>query len=103
MSKSRYFVYETSAGPASENFATLAEAVVMACSPTAGAVIVQGARAEPSGPAPSDVPMAVCKTAGRWTLTGDGEEEPGTWKLVKGGLAQIEASSRVGSMAGDAA
>ena len=99
MSMLRYFVYGTPGGPASENFVTLVEAVAMAASPAVGAVIVQGARAEHSGPAPTDVAMAVCKTPGRWTLTGEGEEEPGTAKLVKRGFAQVAETSMAGGAA----
>ena len=86
----RFFVYPTPDGPASENFATLVDAIVKTRRPEGGAVIVQGSRAEPMGPAASDTRMAVCKTAGQWTLTGDGEEEHGTSRLVTRGLALEE-------------
>jgi hypothetical protein len=96
----RFFVYPTPDGPASENFATLVDAIVRTRSPVGGAVIVQGARGQPSGPAGSDTRMAVCKTAGTWTLTGDGEEEHGTDPLVKRGLALVEQAPPAAPMTG---
>jgi len=99
----RFFVYPMVGGPASANYDTLVQAIEGADRPTPGAVIVQGARSEPSGPAPSDVAMASCKVDGQWTLSADGEEEPGTSRLVRSGHALIEERAPRAEVANDAA